>query len=202
VDYLDRYLMNDALRAQLEFIEVIDALKLIERRNYLADGSRVENSAEHSWHAALMAALCAEHCDELVDVARVVLMLLIHDVVEVQAGDTYLYDLEARSEQESKERAAAERLYGLLPERQGQELLALWNEFEARETPEARYAKAIDALLPLVQTTACDGKGWRERGITREQVLEQKIGIRDSSEALWQVARRLIDRAHERGHLR
>jgi putative hydrolase of HD superfamily len=193
---------NDVLRAQLEFIEAIDALKSVERRNYLADGSRVENSAEHSWHVALMAYLCSEHCDEPVDLARVVLMLLIHDVVEVQAGDTYLYDLQARRQQEEKEQAAAQRLYGMLPERQAQEFLALWNEFEARETPEARYAKAIDALLPLVQTTACDGKGWRERGIAREQVLAQKIAIRDSSEALWDVARTLIDLAYERGHLR
>jgi putative hydrolase of HD superfamily len=128
-------------------------------------------------------------------------MLLIHDIVEVQAGDTYLYDAEARSEQEAKEQAAAEQLYGMLPEAQGRELLALWREFEARETPEARYAKAIDALLPLLQTTACDGMGWRERGITRAQVLEQKSGIRDSSETLWAVARRLIDLAYERGHL-
>ena len=174
----------------------------MDRRNYLADGSRVENSAEHSWHAALMAAICVAHCDELVDIAKVVLMLLIHDVVEVQAGDTYLYDVEARSEQAEKEQQAAEQLYGMLPQRQGQELLALWREFEVRETPEARYAKAIDALLPLLQTTACDGKGWRERGITREQVLEQKIAIRDSSEALWDVARTLIDLAYERGHLK
>jgi putative hydrolase of HD superfamily len=193
---------NDVLRAQLEFIEAIDALKSVERRNYLADGSRVENSAEHSWHVALMAYLCAEHCDEPVDLARVVLMLLIHDVVEVQAGDTYLYDLQARRQQEEKEQAAAQRLYGMLPERQAQEFLALWTEFEARETPEARYAKAIDALLPLVQTTACDGKGWRERGISREQVLEQKIAIRDSSGALWDVARTLNDLAYERGHLK
>ena len=198
---------NDELSARLEFIEAIDGLKLIERRNYLVDGSRVENSAEHSWHAALMAAICAAHCDEPIDLARVVLMLLIHDVVEVQAGDTYLYDLDARSEQAEKEQAAAEQLYGMLPERQAQEFLALWNEFEARETPDARYAKAIDALLPLLQTTACDGKGWRERAITRdaitrEQVLEQKVGIRDSSEALWDVARTLIEQAYERGHLK
>jgi putative hydrolases of HD superfamily len=193
---------EDALRARLEFINAIDGLKSVERRNYLADGSRLENSAEHSWHAALMAYVCAAHCDEPVDVTRVMLMLLIHDVVEVQAGDTYLYDPDARSEQEAKEQAAAERLYALLPEAQGRELIALWREFEARETPEARYARAVDALLPLLQTTACDGKGWRERGIAHEQVLEQKVGIRDSSEALWQVARQLIDLAYERGHLR
>jgi len=193
---------DDALRARLAFVEAVDALKSVERRNYLADGSRVENSAEHSWHAAVMAVLCAAHCDEPVDLSRAVLMLLIHDIVEVQAGDTYLYDADARSEQEEKEQAAAEQLYGMLPELQGRELLALWREFEARETPEARYARAIDALLPLLQTTACDGKGWRERGITRSQVLEQKAGIRDSSEALWEVARRLIDLAYERGHLK
>jgi putative hydrolase of HD superfamily len=193
--------VDDTLRSQLAFIEAIDGLKSVQRRNYLADGSRVENSAEHSWHAAVMATICAAHCDEPIDLSRVVRMLLIHDVVEVQAGDTYLYDADARSEQEAKELAAAEQLYGMLPEAQGRELLALWREFEARETPEARYAKAIDALLPLLQTTACDGKGWRERGIARAQVLEQKAGIRDSSEALWDVARRLIDLAYERGHL-
>ena len=195
-------MMDDALRARLAFVEAIDALKSVERRNYLADGSRVENSAEHSWHAALMACVCAAHCDEPIDLSKVVLMLLLHDVVEVQAGDTYLYDAEARSEQAEKEQAAAEQLYGLLPGCQGQELLALWREFEARETPEARYARAIDALLPLLQTTANDGKGWRERGITREQVLGEKLGIQDSSKALWDVARRLIDLAYERGHLR
>ena len=193
---------NDTLRSQLAFVEAIDGLKSVQRRNYLADGSRVENSAEHSWHAALMAYICAAHCDEPIDISKVMLMLLIHDVVEVQAGDTYLYDLDARSEQEEKEQAAAEQLFGLLPEAQGRTLLALWREFEARETPEARYAKAIDALLPLVQTTVCDGKGWRERGIAREQVVAQKIAIRDSSEALWDVARALIDLAYERGHLK
>ena len=148
---------DDALRARLAFVEAIGGLKSVQRRNYLADGSRVENSAEHSWHVAVMATICAAHCDEPIDLSRVVLMLLIHDIVEVQAGDTYLYDAVARSEQEEKEQAAAEQLYGMLPETQGSELLALWREFEARKTPEARYARAIDALLPLLQTTACDG---------------------------------------------
>jgi len=194
--------MDEALRAQLAFIEAIDGLKSVQRRNYLADGSRVENSAEHSWHVALMAYICAGQADEPVDAFKVVRMLLIHDVVEIEAGDTYVYDLEARRGQAEREQKAAEQLFGMLPAGQADELLALWREFEACETPEARFAKAIDSLLPLLQTTANAGEFWKKFGITREQVLGQKACIRDSSRALWEVARALIDEAHERGVLK
>jgi putative hydrolase of HD superfamily len=180
----------------------MDELKSVIRRNYLADGSRRENSAEHSWHVAMLAWVCADQADEPVDVDRAVRMLLLHDVVEIEAGDTYVYDVEARRDQEARERAAAERLYGTLPEGQGAELLALWNEYEARKTPEARYAKAVDSLLPLLQTTANGGEFWRKFGIKREQVLDAKRCIADSSQALWELAQALIDEAYERGVLR
>jgi putative hydrolase of HD superfamily len=193
--------VDETLRSQLAFIERLDGLKSVIRRNYLSDGSRQENSAEHSWHVAVMAWVCADQADEPVDVDRAVRMLLLHDVIEIEAGDTYVYDVEARRDQEARERAAAERLFGLLPENQATEFLALWNEYEARQTPEARYAKAMDSLLPLLQTTANAGEFWREHGITRQQVLDAKRCIADSSQALWELAQTLIDEAHARGVL-
>jgi putative hydrolase of HD superfamily len=129
-------------------------------------------------------------------------MLLLHDVVEIEAGDTYIYDVESQRDQEARERAAAERLYGLLPAAQAAECLALWNEYEARQTPEARYAKAIDSLLPLLQTTANGGEFWREHGITRDQVLDAKRCIADSSQAMWKLTQALIDEFHRRGVLK
>jgi putative hydrolase of HD superfamily len=194
--------MDDGLRSQLEFIVRLDELKSVIRRNLLADGSRQENSAEHSWHVAMTAWVCAEQADEPVDVGRAVRMLLLHDVVEIEAGDTYIYDHEAQRDQEKRERAAAQRLFGLLPETQAVEFLALWNEYEARQTPEARYAKAIDSLLPLLQTTANGGEFWREHGIRRQQVLDAKRNIADSSQALWELAQALIDEFHQRGVLK
>jgi len=195
-------MMNETLRSQLAFIERLDGLKSVVRRNVLADGSRQENSAEHSWHVALMAWICAEQADEPVDVDRAIRMLLLHDVVEIEAGDTYVYDVEARRDQAEREQAAALHLFGLLPAEQAAECLALWNEYEARQTPEARYARAIDSLLPLLQTTANGGVFWREHGIRRQQVLDAKRCIADSSSALWELAQSLIEEFHQRGILR
>ena len=194
--------MDEKLRSQLEFITRLDELKSVIRRNYLADGSRRENSAEHSWHVAMMAWVCADQADEPVDIERAVRLLLLHDVVEIEAGDTYIYDIEGRRDQEEREQAAAKQLFGLLPAEQAAEYLALWNEYEARQTPEARYAKAIDSLLPLLQTTANKGAFWVKFGIRREQVLDAKRCIADSSLALWELAQTLIDEAHERGVLK
>ena len=194
--------MDEKLRSQLAFIVRLDELKSVIRRNHLADGSRRENSAEHSWHVALMAWVCADQADEPVDASRAVRMLLLHDVVEIEAGDTYVYDVEARRDQEERERVAAAQLFGLLPAEQAAEYLALWNEYEAQQTPEARYPKAMDSLLPLLQTTANAGEFWRKFGIKREQVLDEKRCIADSSQALWELAQTLIDEAHERGVLK
>jgi putative hydrolase of HD superfamily len=195
-------MVDDGLRSQLAFITRLDELKSVIRRNYLADGSRRENSAEHSWHVAMLAWVCAEQADEPVDVDKAVRMLLLHDVVEIEAGDTYVYDVEGQRDQEARERAAAEQLFGLLPPSQAAEFLALWNEYEARQTPEARYAKAIDSLLPLLQTTANGGAFWREHGITRDQVVGAKRCIADSSQALWELAQALIDEFYQRGVLK
>jgi putative hydrolase of HD superfamily len=190
------------LRAQLAFIERLDELKSVIRRNYLVDGSRRENSAEHSWHVVMLAWVCAEQADEPVDVDKAVRLLLLHDVVEIEAGDTYVYDVEGQRDQEARERAAAEQLFGMLPPSQAAEFLALWNEYEARQTPEARYAKAMDSLLPLLQTTANGGAFWRKHGITRDQVLGAKRCIADSSQALWKLAQALIDEFHQQGVLK
>ena len=194
--------MDETLGAQLAFIEKLDGLKSVIRRNYLADGSRQENSAEHSWHVAMLAWVCADQADEPVDVDKAVRMLLLHDVVEIEAGDTYIYDTEGRLDQEEREQKAADQLFGMLPSHQAAAFRALWDEYEARQTPEARYAKAIDSLLPLLQTTANGGEFWREHGIRREKVLDAKRCIADSSQALWELAQALIDEAYQRGVLK
>lgn len=191
----------DRLARQLEFILEVDRLKSVLRRSLLVDGSRNENSAEHSWHIALMAVVLAEHADEVVDVARVVRMLLVHDVVEIDAGDTYVYDVEATSGKAEREGRAAERLFGLLPEDQAAEVRALWDEFERRATPEARFAHAIDRLQPLLHNFATQGRAWRHHGVTADRVESVNRHMAEGSERLWEHARRLIAEAVERGYL-
>ena len=166
------------LEQQLNFISEIDKLKTVLRQTTLLDDSRRENSAEHSWHVALMAFVLAEHADvDGLDIFRIVRMLLIHDIVEVDAGDTFCYDLDGMAEKAKKERQAAERIFGLLPADQADELRGLWQEFEARETPEARFANALDRLQPVMHNLQTGGNAWRRHGITREQVLERNAVI-------------------------
>jgi putative hydrolase of HD superfamily len=189
------------LEQQIRFILEIDALKGVLRRSYLLAGGRPENSAEHSWHVAVMAVLLAEHANEPVDTSRVVRMLLIHDVVEVDAGDTYVYDTagtEARAEREAQ---AADRLFGLLPEDQRRELRALWEEFEDGRSAEARFAAALDRLMPVLHNVHTAGRSWREHGITADRVIARNSSITRGSEALWEYARGLIEDATARGHL-
>lgn len=192
----------DRLARQLEFLLEIDRLKEIQRRSYLASGVRRENSAEHSWHVALFALLLAEHANEPVDTARVVRLLLIHDIVEIDAGDTFLYDAAGAEDKHQREAAAAQRLYSLLPDDQAAELLALWREFEARQTPEARFAAAIDRLQPLLLNLSVTGRTWREHDICYEQVIEANRHMANGSDALWAYARTLLDQAREAGILR
>lgn len=161
----------DRLTAQIAFIVEIDKLKQIFRQNVLTDGSRRENDAEHSWHMATMAVVLAEYADPATDLARVIRMLLIHDLVEIDAGDTFLYDAAAGADQMARERAAAERLFGLLPADQAQALRALWDEFEARETLDARFARALDRLQPMILNHHSQGGSWRQHGITADQVI-------------------------------
>lgn len=191
----------DRLARQLDFILEVDRLKSVLRRTLLTDRSRHENSAEHSWHIALMAVVLAEHADDAVDVARVVKMLLIHDVVEIDAGDTYVYDVAAAVGKAEREGRAAERLFGLLPADQAAEVRALWDEFERRETPEARFAAAVDRLQPLLHNFATEGQAWRHHGVTADRVESVNRHIAEGSESLWEHARRLIAEAVERGYL-
>ncbi len=192
---------SDRLTRQLAFVLEIDRLKTVLRRTVLTDRSRRENSAEHSWHIALMAVLLAEHAAEPVDVGRVVRMLLVHDVVEIDAGDTFVYDPAAAEDKGERERRAAERLFGLLPADQAAEVRALWDEFEERATAEARYAHAVDRLQPMLHNYATEGHSWQKYGVRSSQVIAHNRHIGDGAPDLWAHAERLIADAVERGWL-
>jgi putative hydrolase of HD superfamily len=184
------------LDGRLAFVLTADALKRVERRNPIGDGSRRENTAEHSWHIALMALVLAPHSNEPIDVARVVSMLLVHDVVEIDAGDTFVYDDAARASKEAVERRAADRLFSEVPE-----LRALWEEFEADETAEARFAHAVDRLQPLLLNHATEGGTWDEYAIPAARVRAYNAQIASGSTELWGVAQALIEHAVEKGWL-
>ncbi|MBV9867030.1 MAG: HD domain-containing protein [Abitibacteriaceae bacterium] len=192
---------SERLAQQIAFILEIDKLKGVLRRTYLLNGTRHENSAEHSWHLALMAMLLAEHANESVDVSHVIKMVLVHDLVEIDAGDTYCYDAIGTLDQAEREAQAAERLFGLLPAEQGLELHKLWIEFEDRATPEARFAAALDRLMPLLHNYHTEGRSWREHGITQDQVVVRNHHIADGSQALWQFAQDFIQQAVAQGFL-
>jgi putative hydrolase of HD superfamily len=179
----------------------IDRLKTVLRRTLIADRSRRENTAEHSWHIAVSALLFAEHAGDGVDVSRVVRMLLVHDVVEIDAGDTFAYDEAGYEDKAERELAAAERIFGLLPADQGGELRALWEEFETRETADARFANAVDRLQPMLHNFLTEGHAWRQHGVTAAQVRERNRTIGDGAPELWRFAERMIDQAVERGYI-
>jgi putative hydrolase of HD superfamily len=194
-------LASERLARQLEFVIEIDRLKTVLRRTDITDGSRLENSAEHSWHIAVMALLLAEYAGEAIDVPRVLEMLLIHDIVEVDAGDTFCYDVKANLGREERERLAADRLFGLLPADQAQRLRARWEEFEARQTQEARFAAALDRLEPVLLNYVTSGGSWRRHTVSEEQVRARNHPIGDGAAELWDLASRLIADAAERGWL-
>jgi putative hydrolase of HD superfamily len=192
---------DDRLLRQLDFLLELDKAKTIIRRSYLTDGSRLENDAEHMWHLAMFVLVLAEHADEPVDVTKVLKMVLVHDIVEIDAGDVFVYDEEARAAKEEHEAAAADRLYGLLPPDQGAELRALWEEFEAKATPEARFAAAIDRLQPVLLNLTTHGRSWREHGITADRVLSLNARIGHGSEVLWTHVEARLHAAVALGHL-
>ncbi len=183
-------MMNqERLERQLDFLLEIDGEKRVTRQNYNADGVAYENDAEHAWHMAVMAILLSEYANEPIDLLRTVKMILLHDVIEVDAGDTYAYDEERKKTQGERENAAAERIYGLLPDDQRDELTALWREFEEQKTPEARFARTMDNLQPMMLNNASDGKSWVEHGVRLEQVLARNENSPRGSEELWEYAR-------------
>lgn len=189
------------LERQVRFLLEADALKHVERRSWLVDGSRRENSAEHSWHVALLALVLSEHAEEPVDALRVVQMMILHDLVEIDAGDTFRYDDAGAKDKAEREARAADRLFALLPPDQGRTLRALWEEFEAGESPEARFAAAVDRLMPLLQGHATEGRTWREHGVTADRVRQRNAPIGDASKALGELAHARIEDAVARGWL-
>ncbi|MDF9399583.1 HD domain-containing protein [Vibrio sp. 1180_3] len=195
--------MDPRLGQQLELVMELDRLKSVLRRTRVksADG-RLENSAEHSWHVALMAVLMEEHSNQPVDIAKVIKMLLLHDIVEIDAGDTFVYDVVASAEQEENELKAAQRLFALLPKEQGDELLAVWFEFEAAQSAEALFAKALDRIIPMLLNFHNQGQSWLEHGVTRQQALTVNRRIDDGSHALWQHAQQMIEQATLNGWLK
>jgi putative hydrolase of HD superfamily len=190
------------LSQQLNFILEIDRLKSILRQTPITSlERRQENSAEHSWHLAVMASLLAEYAPSKVDVSRVVAMLLVHDLVEIDAGDTFAYDAAAYADKDKRERLAADRLFGLLPADQAAELRSLWDEFEAFTSPESRYANALDRLQPLLLNSRTGGGSWRNHHVTRAQVLARMEPIRTGAPELWSVVLAIVNDACDRGLL-
>jgi putative hydrolase of HD superfamily len=187
------------LQQQMQFVVETDKLKSIFRSSRLFHGERHENDAEHSWHLALMALVLAEHADPPVDVLRVVKMVLIHDLVEIDAGDTFVYDEAALLTQPERERLAADRIFGLLPEDTARELRVVWEEFEERQTPEAKFAGALDRMGGVLPSYHNEGGCWREASVTVERVKARNGVIADGSPALWRYAEGLIDDAVEKG---
>jgi putative hydrolases of HD superfamily len=182
----------ERLRRQLEFILEIDCLKSVLRQSYLIDNDRHENSAEHSWHLAVAAMVLAEHAKERIDVSKVIRLVLVHDLVEIDAGDTFIYDDAGNVGKAGREQKAANRLFGVLPEEQGQTFMALWREFEDRQTPDAKFAFALDRLMPILHNVFTQGRSWKEHGIRQEQALAKNRPIEDGSPVLWQAVESLI----------
>lgn len=193
---------NERLNRQMAFIMEIDKLKSVLRQTMLTDKSRNENSGEHSWHLAVMALFLSERANShSLDVSRVIKMVLIHDLVEIDAGDTFAYDVKGHEDKEEREEAAAARIFGLLPEDQRDELFALWREFEARQTEESKFAAALDRLHPMLHNYYTEGAAWRKHGITSAQVYARNRHIAEGSALLWQFAEKLIRSAVEKGYL-
>ena len=194
--------MDERLKKQLDFALEIDKEKNIFRQTHLSGHGRNENDAEHAWHMAIMAYLLREYSNEPVDITRVMLMCLIHDVVEIDAGDTYAYDEEGKKTQKAREEAAKERIYSLLPEDQKEELAAIFDEFEESKTPESKFAHALDNLQPLMLNNSNDGGDWREHGVSAKQVYGRQSRTKEGSEKLYEVTDQIIKKHREKGNLK
>ena len=192
---------TERLTRQIAFLLEIDQLKSVFRRSYLLNETRRENSAEHSWHLAVMAMILAEHANVPVDPLRVLQMLLVHDIVEIDADDTYIYDTVGAADKAAREQSAAQRIFGLLPPDQEARMRALWEEFEARATPESRFAAALDRLMPMLHNATTQGRSWREHGIVAGQVLQANAHIAEGSQTLWDYARSVVEEAIRQGCL-
>lgn len=184
----------ERLKKQMEFIVEVDKVKNIIRQTYIADGNRKENDAEHSWHLALMAVLLKEYSNEEVDLAKVVPMVLIHDLVEIDAGDTYAYDEAGAETKRERETKAADRIFGMLPEDQCKWFRELWEEFEAYETQEAKFAHVLDNCQPLLLNDASNGRSWAEHGVRKSQIYKRNEHTSEGSVEIWEYMKELIDK--------
>lgn len=193
---------TDNLLKQVAFIKEIDKLKYIQRKTRLFNSDRHENDAEHSWHLAMMTIVLAEHSDKPIDVLKVLKMVLIHDVVEIDAGDTFIYDTAKNHTNTDEELLAAKRIFGLLPEEQAVEFIAIWEEFEAGVTDEAKFARSMDRFEPLLQNASNKGGTWVEFNVPYEKVYEKKIAIKTGSSAIWDYAENLINESVDKGILK
>lgn len=194
--------MHERLKKQLDFILEIDKAKNILRQTHLSGHGRRENDAEHSWHMAIMAVLLKEYANEEVDVLKVITMLLVHDLVEIDAGDTYAYDEKGNESRPERERRAADRIYGMLPEDQGWKLRELWEEFEAYESPEAKYAHMLDNFQPLILNDSNDGGDWRSHGVKKSQIYKRNAKTAQGSETVWSYMQELIQNNIDKGNIK
>ena len=193
---------KERLEQQLNFLREIDKEKQIFRQTYLADEKRKENDAEHAWHMAIMAFLLGEYANEEVDILKTIRMILIHDVVEIDAGDTYAYDEVAKQTQREREEKAATRIFGLLPQDQAQQMMELWEEFEAGETKEAKFARTLDNFQPLMLNDATNGRAWVEHEVAVSKILKRNERTPRGSEALWEYAKEnYVEKHLKLGHI-
>lgn len=190
------------IQKQMDFILEIDKAKDIFRQTYLSNNIRKENDAEHSWHLSLMAFTLAEYFSEQLDVAKVMKMVLMHDIVEIDAGDTYCYDERANLDKEEREQKAAERLYGMLPEEQMNEYIEIWQEFEEVETEEAIFANILDRLQPVMLNYAANGRAWMEHGVYKDQVLKRNAIVRNGPKEIADYFMNIIHSSVEKGYLK
>lgn len=192
---------NERLKKQIDFLKEIDKIKQIFRQTLLIDGTRHENDAEHSWHLAMMAMVLSEYAKEKVDVSHVIKMVLVHDIVEIDAGDTFVYDEKGYEDKSEREKKAAERIFNILPKDQADEIRALWDEFEERKTPDAKFASALDRMQPIIHNYYTKGHSWREHGVKSHQVLERNKIVSEIAPELWKFINDILEDSINKGYI-
>lgn len=193
--------MNERLKKQIEFLVEIDKMKNIYRQTLVLHEDRPENDAEHSWHLAMLVMILSEYSNQPIDVLHVIKMVLIHDIVEIDAGDTYCYDVEGNKSKAEREEKASKRLFGMLPDDQRQELYSLWREFEEKSTPESKFANVVDRIQPITLNYRKGGISWIKHGVKAQQVLDRNSHVADGSTELWEYVQYIIDDAVKNGML-
>jgi putative hydrolases of HD superfamily len=193
--------MQDRLSQQINFIKEIDKIKYIQRKTKLINSDRHENDAEHSWHLAMMTIVLAEHSNNPIDILKVLKMVLIHDIVEIDTGDTFLFDTNKNHTNTQEETLAAKRIFGMLPTEQAEEFIAIWEEFEAGESNESKFAKSMDRFEPVLQNTSNKGGTWAEFNVGYEKVHQKLSGIQKGSETIWNLTETMLNQSVEEGIL-